>query len=139
MHRIYCIEYSALITMHRMQFIHYYVRLVYRGRDNFLKKRTQNFRYETILGKMAHYEIDSFVIKFKQLWLAGTKATLKIEAVDGQASVILTAGLGHPPPLAPGPHGHDQPPRQHRGPAYLRRQERRKAAVKLLTLCLLSL
>ena len=45
---------------------------------------------------MAHYEIDSFVIKFKHLWCAGNKATLKIEAVDGQASVILMAGLGHP-------------------------------------------
>ena len=79
---------------------------------------------------MAHYEIDSFVIKFKHLWCAGNKATLKIEAVDGQAFVILTAGLGHPPPHAPGPHVPGQPPRQHRGPAYLRRQERRKAAVK---------
>jgi hypothetical protein len=79
---------------------------------------------------MAHCEVESFVTKFKHLWHAGIKVSLTIEAVDGQASVTLTAGLGNlPPPLHPhGPHG--QPFRHHRGPAYQRRQERRKAAGK---------
>ena len=78
---------------------------------------------------MAHCEVDSFVAKFKHLWYAGIKATLKIEAVDGEASVVLTAGLGPhlPLPHGLGPHGYGQHVRQ-RGPAYRRRQERRKAA-----------
>ena len=87
---------------------------------------------------MAHCEVDSFVTKFKHLWHAGTKASLTIEAVDGQASVKLRAGLGYlPPPVHPlGPHGpHGQPFRQHRGPAYQRRQERRKAAGKAADHC----
>ena len=71
---------------------------------------------------MAHCEVDSFVAKFKHLWYAGIKASLKIEAENGEASVVLTAGLG---PLPPPPQG--QRVRQ-RGPAYARRQERRKAA-----------
>ena len=49
---------------------------------------------------MAHCEVDSFVAKFKYLCHAGFKATLKFEAVDGEASVVFTAGLGSiPPPL----------------------------------------
>ena len=77
---------------------------------------------------MAHCEVDSFVSKFKHLWHAGVKASLRIEAVNGQASVILSAGLGPIPP-PDHPHGHHGlPPRHHRGPAYHRRQERRRAA-----------
>ena len=47
---------------------------------------------------------------------------------DGQASVLLSAGLGPipPPHHACGPHG--LPPRHQRGPAYQPRQERRRAA-----------
>ena len=69
---------------------------------------------------MAHCEVDSFVAKFKNLWYAGIKASLKIEAENGEASVVLSAGLGPPP-------SQGQRIRQ-RGPAYSRRQERRKAA-----------
>ena len=73
---------------------------------------------------MAFIELDSFVEKFKNLWHAGIKASLNIEADHGQASVTLKAGLGQiPPPLH---HGHV--PQQYRGPAYHRRQDRRKAA-----------
>ena len=76
---------------------------------------------------MAHYELDSFVGKFKYLLNAGIKASLKLEAEDGKASVILSAGLG---PFLPPLHGrHDGLRLQRgRGPAYRRRQERRKAA-----------
>jgi hypothetical protein len=74
---------------------------------------------------MAHCEVDSFVSKFKQLWHAGVKASLKIEAVNGQASVILSAGLG---PIPPPVHSHGHHGRPHRGPSYHRRQERRRAA-----------
>ena len=48
---------------------------------------------------MDHYEIDSFVMKFKHLWHAVNKASFTIKAVDGQVSVILTVGLGRPPPM----------------------------------------
>ena len=77
---------------------------------------------------MVHCEVNSFVTKFKHLWHAGIKASLRIEAVDGQASVVLSAGLGPipPPHNAYGPHG--LPPRHQRGPAYQPRQERRRAA-----------
>ena len=72
---------------------------------------------------MAHNEVDSFVTKFKHLCHAGFRATLTIEAADGEASVVLKSCLGAL--QAPGHHG--QPPRR-RGPAYQRRQGRRQAA-----------
>ena len=81
---------------------------------------------------MAHCEVDSFVEKFKHLWHAGIKATLKVEAVGGEASITLTTGLGHIPP--PPPLVNPLPPNgqysgcYRRGPSYQRRQERRKAA-----------
>ena len=75
---------------------------------------------------MTHCEVDSFVTKFKYLCHAGIKATLTVEAENGEASVTLRAGLGPiPPPLLVPGHGHR---RQHRGPSYQRRQERRQAA-----------
>ena len=77
---------------------------------------------------MTHLEIDSFVVKFKNLCSAGYKATLTIDAEDGKASVCLKANLGDvsPPFLFPQPYR----PLHHvyRGPSYHRRQERRKAA-----------
>jgi hypothetical protein len=49
-------------------------------------------------------------------------------SVNGQASVILSAGLGPiNPPVHPYGH-HGLPPRHHRGPAYHRRQEQQRAA-----------
>ena len=69
---------------------------------------------------MAHYEIDSFISKFKYLWGAGFEASLTLEAKKGEASVTLKAGLGFPFP--PPPFG------QKRGPSYWRRQERRRKA-----------
>ena len=75
---------------------------------------------------MAQNEVDSFVTKFKHLWSAGFKATLTIEAVNGEASVVLKSGLGNIKPH----HllGHHGLPYRPRGPAYHRRQERRQAA-----------
>ena len=73
-------------------------------------------------------ELDSFVTKFRNLCLAGFKATLTCEAVDGKASVTLKAALG---PIPPSFHGHGQQPRhQHRGPSYQCQKERRQAAGK---------
>ena len=77
---------------------------------------------------MAHLEIDSFVLKFRNLCSAGYKATLSVEAENGKASICLKADLGNIPPYFPRPHSHGPPPRAHRGPSYHRRQERRKAA-----------
>ena len=72
---------------------------------------------------MASAEIDSFVSKFKTLQYAGKKAILTLETKNGEAFVTLKAEVGFlPPPF---------PPRVHRPPAYLRRQERRKAARKV--------
>ena len=78
---------------------------------------------------MAHCEVDSFVTKFKHLWHAGFKATLTVEAVGGEASVVLTAGLGPIPPPLHVPRHHAQHSRwPYRGPSYQRRQETRQAA-----------
>ena len=75
---------------------------------------------------MANSEIDSFVTKFKYLCHAGFRASLTLEAVNGEASAVLQSCLGplHSPHV---PRHHGQPPR-HRGPAYERRQQRRQAA-----------
>ena len=82
---------------------------------------------------MASNEIDSFVLKFRNLCYAGLKATLTLDAENGEAFVSLKAGLGHlPAPSIVPPHYHHghKPLSAYRGPAYHRRQERRKAAAK---------
>ena len=61
--------------------------------------------------------------EFKQLWNAGFKATLTIEAVNGEASIVLKSGLG-----AHQPQHHHRHHGQARAPAYHRRQERSQAA-----------
>lgn len=75
---------------------------------------------------MTYREVDNFVTKFKNLCHAGVKATLTVEAENGEAFVTLKAGLGPiPPPRHVPGHGHQS---RHRGPSYQRRQERRQAA-----------
>ena len=79
---------------------------------------------------MAHTEADSFVLKFKNLWHAGVKATLTFQSDNGEAFVTLKAGLGSLPP-PPNQAGHAHVHRgygRHRSPSYLRRQDRRRAA-----------
>ena len=71
---------------------------------------------------MAHYEIDSFISKFRYLWSAGFKASLTLESSHGEATVTLKAGLGFP--LPPPQSRFDQK----RGPSYWRRQDRRRKA-----------
>ena len=66
--------------------------------------------------------------KFKNLWHAGLKASLNVDAENGEASVTLKADLGYIPPPFHVLRPHGQPPRPQRGPAYQRRQERRQAA-----------
>ena len=84
-----------------------------------------------------HCEVDSFVSKFKHLWHAGVKASLTIEAVNGQASVILSAGLGPiPPPVHPHGH-HGLPPHHHRGPMPIAGKNDDEQQGKLLTKLLL--
>ena len=71
---------------------------------------------------MAHCEVDNFVNKFKFLCSAGYKATLTIEASEGEAFVTLKTGLGHIVPPCPIKKSY------RRGPSYQRRQEQRQAA-----------
>ena len=71
---------------------------------------------------MTHYEVDSFLTKFKQLWIAGIEATLTIKSANGGATVALTAGLGPIPRL---PH-HAQHSRQHRGGSFLKQTQLKK-------------
>ena len=65
---------------------------------------------------MAHLEIDFFVLKFKNLLLAGVNANLTINSQAGKAILTLTAEVDVPP-LHP----------RHVGAARLRRRERRAA------------
>lgn len=78
-----------------------------------------------------HFEIDNFVIKFKNLWSAGLDATLNIESNAGQAFVILKLGLERPSQIPPQnqfyPRHFPRNPRYVR-PARHRRRERREAA-----------
>ena len=73
---------------------------------------------------MAQVELDSFVSKLKSLWQLGISATLNVEVIGGKASVEMKADLGYiPPPLHNCTrHGSNTK----RGPAYYRRQARRK-------------
>ena len=69
----------------------------------------------------AEVELDSFVSKLKSLWQLGMSATLNIDVAGGKASIVMKADLGFvPPPLRN---------QRKRGPAYSRRQERRRQAV----------
>ena len=79
---------------------------------------------------MAHYEIDSFVNKFKNLWHCGVKATLKVESDNGDAVVSLQASLGNILPPFCFNSSNDPTSQQcrYRGPSYQRRQQRRRAA-----------
>lgn len=72
---------------------------------------------------MAYTDTDSFLLKFKNLWHSGVKATLTFQCENGEASVTLKAGLGSLPDHLQGHHGH-----AHRPPSYYRRQNRRRAA-----------
>ena len=69
-------------------------------------------------------ELDSFVTKLKNLWNLGISATLNVEVDGGKASIVIKADLGYlQPPLN---NNSRQVSRSHRGPAYRRRQERRR-------------
>ena len=68
-------------------------------------------------------ELDTFITKFHQLWRAGHTAHLDLDTHAGEAWVGLRVQLGP----APGPeHKHSSSPPQPRGPAYHRRQKRRR-------------
>ena len=79
---------------------------------------------------MASNEMESFVFKFKNLQYAGYKATLTLEAENGEAIVTLKACLGGLPPPPPAYQGHGHVHLVHRPPAYFRRQERRQKAAE---------
>ena len=68
-------------------------------------------------------QLQSFVIKFRQLWAAGETAHLDLDTHAGKAWVGLRVQLG-----GPVHHQHYPSRPQHRSPAYHRRQERRQAA-----------
>ena len=79
-------------------------------------------------------EIDSFILKFKNLQYAGQKAILTLEAENGKALISLKAELGYLSPpdyLLPTQTRYTAAPivtRLHRSPSYFRRQERRRQA-----------
>jgi hypothetical protein len=78
---------------------------------------------------MTPTELESFVYKFRNLWLTGQEAHLHVNARHHQAWVTLSVGLGCPPP----PPQH-QPPRLSRnGPSRQRRRARRLAAREAAT------
>ena len=76
-------------------------------------------------------EMDSFIAKFKLLSSAGCKASLNFTAECGRIGVTLSADLGYCLP----PQTSFSPPRPKRGPAYIRRQHRRKEAMEATEKC----
>ena len=81
---------------------------------------------------MADYELDSFYLKFKGLLHAGWKATLTLEAVNGEAFVSLKAGLGFingssfSQSSDSDEEQHPSNKKKKRNRSYKRRQEKRK-------------
>ena len=73
---------------------------------------------------MAKAEIDSFILKFKNLLLSGRNATLVLKSNAGNAEVSLNVDLGQVPP-PPAQHVH-HPSRD--GPSRQRRRLRRAQA-----------
>ena len=73
---------------------------------------------------MDQAEIDSFILKFKNLLLSGRNATLLIKSNAGNAEVSLSVELGEIPPQPDQLHRH----RSRDGPSQQRRRLRRAAA-----------
>ena len=71
-------------------------------------------------------ELDSFVVKFKNLWSSGRNASLLIKSVAGKAEVKLELELGDAPAVLPSMHELQQR-RSRYGPARQRRKLRRAA------------
>ena len=69
---------------------------------------------------MAHKELDSFFLKFKNLWQAGWNAKLSLKSNEGKAEAHLSVELGDAPVIQ----------RSRNGPSRQRRRERRAAARK---------
>ena len=75
---------------------------------------------------MAMAEIESFLVKFQNLWRSGCDATLTVDAHAGQASVSLKVGLGKAPFLKPAPFPFRSQKNQN-GPSRQRRRAKREA------------
>ena len=73
---------------------------------------------------MAKAEIDSFILKFKNLLISGRNATLVIKSNAGKAEVSLNVELGQVLP----PHVQHQHQRSRDGPSRQRRKLRRAEA-----------
>ena len=73
---------------------------------------------------MARAEIDSFILKFKNLLLSGRNATLVLKSNAGNAEVSLNVDLGQVPPPPAQPVHH----RSRDGPSRQRRRLRRAQA-----------
>ena len=75
---------------------------------------------------MAMSEIDNFIVKFKNLLIAGRIATLTIKTEAGKAAVNLHVDLGDVL-LPPDQHQHHHHHGSRNGPARQRRRNRRAA------------
>ena len=74
---------------------------------------------------MAHCEIESFVLKFKNQWQAGRNATSSFKSNAGKAEANVCVELGDAPPVT----GQFWRPRI--SPSRQRRRDRRAAARKM--------
>ena len=97
---------------------------------------------------MVPEEIESFVGKFRRLWLSGHDAQLTMSTKHGQAWISLNLGLGYSPP-PPGQHRvsppHYQPPpysslssKSRNSPSRTRRRARQLLACEPATTDLLN-
>ena len=76
---------------------------------------------------MANQEINSFILKFKNLWRTGRNSSLTIKSNAGKAHVSLTVELDEIPADLDDAH-HGMPQRSRNSPARQRRRQRRAAA-----------
>ena len=81
----------------------------------------------------SNIEIDSFVMKFKFLLNNGFKASLNVEAQDGEAYITLKAGLGRIQHLKSAPSFSYADCVKQRSPSYYRRQDRRRQSRQNMT------
>ena len=75
---------------------------------------------------MAMAELESFLVKFQNLWRSGCYATLTVDAHTGEASISLKVGLGKAPFIKPPFLFRSQ--KNWNGPSRQRRRAKREVA-----------
>ena len=76
---------------------------------------------------MDNIKLDSFIMKFKSLWMSGYDASLCIKANLGYVNINANCKVGRPVPPPFAPKCMSSAYQNSISPSYFRRQERRRA------------